>query len=173
MSARVLPLVAGLFLLAACSTGAGTPAPGASTGVSGISAARPSSLDGLDPCTLIDQTGRSALHITDEPHNGVNVAATSSCGWLLGDGYYTVISLFTQVGLGDLALPAGATVTAVHDRAGKKIIKPDGPGCSVYLEGTAHSTVQIDVDQGKDAETACYDALKIAFVVDGRLPAAT
>jgi hypothetical protein len=172
MSPRVAPLVAGLFLLAACSAG-GDPAPSAGApGVSGISPARPSSLDGLDPCALIDRSGRSALGITGEPHNGVNVSATSSCGWLLGDGYYATVSLFTQVGLGDLALPAGATATAVHDRAGKKIIKPDGPACSVYLAATAHSTVQIDVDQGKDAETACYDALKAAFLIDPGLPAA-
>jgi hypothetical protein len=32
--------------------------------------------------------------------------------------------------------------------------------------------VQIDVGQGKDAETACYDALKVAFVAEPRLPPA-
>jgi hypothetical protein len=172
MSRRVAPLVAGLFLLTACSAGADTAAAGGTTGVSGISSARPSSLDGLDACKLLDQQGRSALGITTEPHNGVNLSVASSCGWLLGDGYYTTISLHTQVGLGDLALPADATVTAVGTRAGKKIIKPAGPGCSLYVAATAHSTVQIDVDQGKDAETACYDTLKVAFLVEDELPPA-
>lgn len=173
MSARVAPLVAGLFLLTACSAGANTSATGDTPGVAGISSNRPASLDGIDPCALLDATGRSALGITTDAHNGVNVSASSSCGWLLGDGYYTTVSLFTQVGLDDLALPAGATVTAVHARAGKKIIKPDGPGCSLYLAGTAHSSVQIDVDQGKDAEVSCYDAVKIAFLVDAKLPPAS
>ena len=173
MSRRVAPLVAGLFLLTACSAGANTAGAGGTPGVSGISSNRPSSLDGVDPCTLIDGTSRGALGITTDPHNGVNVSASSSCGWLLGDGYYSTVSLFTQVGLNDLALPAGATVTAVHARAGKKIIKPDGPGCSLYLAGTAHSSVQIDVDQGKDAEVSCYDAVKIAFLVDAKLPPAS
>ena len=172
MSPRVALLVGGLFLLAACSSGAGTPASSGTPGVAGISSDRPASVDGLDPCTLIDQQGRGALGITTESHNGVNVSASSSCGWLLGDGSYATISLFTQVGLGDLALPAGATATSVHGRAGKKIMKTDGPGCSIYLAATAHSSAQIDVDQGKDAETSCYDALKVGFIVDGRLPAA-
>ena len=79
------------------------------------------------------------------------------------------VSKLDAVGLGDLALPAGATATSVHGRAGKKIMKTDGPGCSIYLAATAHSSAQIDVDQGKDAETSCYDALKVGFVVDGRL----
>jgi hypothetical protein len=172
MSARVATLVAGLFLLAACSSGAGTAAPGGTAGVSGISSNRPASLDGVDPCALIDQSGRAALGITTDAHNGVNVAAASSCGWLLGDGDYATVSLSTQIGLGDLALPASATGTAVRGRAGKKIIKPDDPSCSVYLAATAHSTVQIDVSQGKDAETACYDVLKVAFVAEPKLPPA-
>ena len=172
MSPRAALLGAGLLLLAACSSGANTAAPSGTPGVAGISSARPASLDGIDPCTLIDQSGRGALGITTDSHNGVNVSASSSCGWLLGDDNYLTVSLFTQVGLGDLALPAGATATSVHGRAGKKVMKTDSPGCALYLAATAHSSVQIDVDQGKDAETACYDALKAAFLVDGRLPAA-
>ncbi len=172
MSSRAALLVGGLFLLAACSSGANTPASSGTPGVAGISSNRPATLDGVDPCALIDQSGRGALGITTDAHNGVNVSASGSCGWLLGDDYYLTISLFTQVGLSDLALPVGVTATSVHGRAGKKVIKPDGPGCSIYLTATAHSTVQVDVDQGKDAETACYDALKAAFVADGRLPAA-
>ncbi|GAA3431408.1 DUF3558 family protein [Kutzneria kofuensis] len=171
MSPRVVLLVAGLFLLTACSSGGTTSAADGTPGVSGISPERPASLDGVDPCTLIDDRGRAALGITTAPHNGVNVSATRSCGWLLGDDYYATVSLFTQVGLDDLALPAGTTATSVGGRAGKKIIKTADPGCSLYLAATAHSAVQIDVDQGKDAEIACYDALKVAFLADGRLPA--
>ena len=172
MSARLLPLVAGLFLVAACSSGANTPGVTGTPGVSGISSDRPASLDGVDPCRLIDDGGRKALGITTAPHNGVNVTASSSCGWLLPDGYYATVSLFTQVGLDDLAVPAGTTATAVGGRPGKKVLKTADPGCSLYLAATAHSSVQVDVDQGKDPETACYDALKVAYVTDGRLPAA-
>lgn len=172
MSARVLPLVAGLFLLTACTSGANAPNVTGSPGVSGISSVRPASLDGIDPCSLIDDRGRGALGITTAGHNGVNVSASSSCGWLLPDGYYATVGLFTQVGLDDLAVPAGTTATSVGGRPGKKIMKAAEPGCSLYLAATAHSSVQIDVDQGKDPEISCYDALKVAFVADPRLPAA-
>ena len=172
MSARVLPLVAGLLLLTACSSGGNTSGGTGTPGVSGISSQRPASLDGVDPCTLLDDKGRGALGIATPPHNGVNVTATSSCGWLLGDGYYATVSLFTQVGLDDLAVPAGTTATSIGGRPGKKVVKTTDPGCSLYLAATAHSSVQIDVDQGKDPEISCYDALKVAFVADPRLPAA-
>ena len=133
---------------------------------------RPSSLDGLDPCSVLDQKGQTELGIAGGSHNGVNSSAATSCGWLLGDGYYATIGFFPTVGLGDLAVPASATATSVNGRPGKKVMNGTAGDCSVYLAASAHASIQIEVDQGQDSTTACYDALKVAFVADQKLPPA-
>jgi Protein of unknown function (DUF3558) len=152
---------------AACS------APAANGPATSTTASRPGSLDGVDPCSVLDQQGQTELGVAGGSHNGVNSSAASSCGWLLGDGYYATIGFFPTVGLGDLALPTSATATSVNGRPGKKVMNGTAGDCSVYLAATAHSSIQIEVDQGQDSATACYDALKVAFVADQKLsPAA-
>ncbi|AHH93834.1 hypothetical protein GCM10010174_91110 [Kutzneria viridogrisea] len=161
-------LAAGALAVTACGSGAASSssAPAPST------PARPSSMDNVDPCSLISAQDSGRLGIAGSAHSAFMGGSTSACGWLLPQGYFATIGLFPSVGVNDITFGGTATDTAVNQRQGRRVTGTEAGKCQLYLSAAAHSSAQIEVSKigGGDTPTACYDALKVAFVIDPKLP---
>lgn len=177
--ALLLPVAAGLFALAACTSptqGTGTPAgPPTSEPTTATSSAAGSALAAIQPCDLISQS--QATQNTLVPKGPSNEGAARNCSWSNpvadnGDGYAVEIGLRDSQGLKDINTD-GFTMTddQIGRHQGKQGEDTSTGDCLVFIGVTDTSRVDVVISDGNsDATEACQLANHYATLIEPELP---
>ncbi|MBV9843928.1 MAG: DUF3558 family protein [Kutzneria sp.] len=170
MRHRLITVLVGLvFSVTACSAGGGSVSTSSAPPTNA-----PRGLDALDACALLPAKDSGRIGISGEGH-GIALDGAATCDWTRQDGYSVAIRLFPSVGLDDIALSGAKTPTMVNRRRAEKVTTDEAGKCVLYVSVAEHSSVQVEIAPGpgrpaEDTPLACYDALKVAFLADPRLP---
>ncbi|WP_156758697.1 DUF3558 domain-containing protein [Actinokineospora pegani] len=132
-------------------------------------------LASLDPCDLLSETTKSALHVdgAPEPRKYSHVKA---CGWTVHDdplvpsGYHLGIAVYPEKGIDDAVATDGVlTPVQVGRHRGVQYFGAGKSVCSIALEVTATSRIDIS-GSGNDDAGRCPAAERAARLIEPDLP---
>ena len=185
----LVPLIAALLAGASCAAStSGSPVPGgdqpttrpslpplppgtASTSDRPSQGAGP--LAGTDPCTLLTADAKAQLGVSGGEQD--DKGSSRGCTWKLRgpqDTYFFTVGIRDTAGLADL--PNDSRHTKLPDVGAHQAVQSAGgagPGsCGVILGVGASSRVENSVIAGTDEQKACGLAMRLAGLVEPKLP---
>ncbi|WP_156093968.1 DUF3558 family protein [Lentzea aerocolonigenes] len=171
--AMITLAVGAAVTLSACSGGpsTGTPRPATETTTTTSTSAGKdtTSLAETDPCSLLTSSEASELGASGTPKRE-KVGTADVCKWRKpGEGNFDV-SVRANLGLAEVK-PDGGQIAdlTVGSRKAKKV-SGDGSGvCIIALDVSSSSRVDVSA-LGRPNEDSCPVALKLAELVDPKLP---
>lgn len=173
--AFLLPTMTALAVsVGACTEvapGEALPTSDSTSTVSTTTSANPESLDVIDPCALLT---------TDEVHQfeanqGIpkTLGGARKCQWLIpgGNGVFSA-DLRNSQGLKDIVVGSGTlSDQRVGDHPGKALKEDGGTGtCMIVIGITESSRVDVLGSYKADTAKACDLAMRVATLIEPRLP---
>ncbi|WP_346135657.1 DUF3558 family protein [Lentzea roselyniae] len=160
--------------LSACSDGpsTGTPRPATETTTTSTSVGKDTaSLAETDPCSLLTSSEASELGASGTPKRE-KVGTADVCKWRKpGEGNFDV-SVRANLGLEQVKPDGGQIADLTVGKGNRKAKKVSGDGsgvCIIALDVSPSSRVDVSA-LGRPNEDSCPVALKLAELVDPKLP---
>ncbi|WP_424187426.1 DUF3558 domain-containing protein [Actinokineospora sp. G85] len=132
-------------------------------------------LASLDPCDLLSEANKSALHVDGEP-KPKEYSHVKACGWtvhddpLVPEGYHLGIAVYPRKGIDDAVATDGVlTPVQVGKHRGIRYLGAGKSVCSIALEVTATSRIDIS-GSGIDDAGRCPAAERAARLIEPDLP---
>jgi hypothetical protein len=119
------------------------------------------------PCSLLTSAEVTALQAGPSKEETLNKGR--SCRFTKGDGFVMSVVIFDELGLDDLVAQGPPKPVAVGNRKAVQSIRGIDT-CAISLELTKTSRVDTQGTAGRDEEKSCELALRVARLVEPKLP---